>query len=944
MHRAKGSITENEEGGLDDAVGANGVRAMYVSEIEKYDKSLVESWKHDMEGLLIFAALFSAISTAFLIESYKSFNTESGDAAIRLLSQISQQLAASPNGGTFELPSFPSIAVPQSSVVCKALWFTSLGLSLSCALVATFVQQRTRQFLRKADRRSGPIVQTRIFSYLYHGAGQFQIDTVVEIAPLLLYASLLFFFGGLMVFLIPVDHAMDIIATLLAIVAVVYCIIAFLDLPYRTPPSAILWRAVQYVQTWAMRRSDHNTLEAANTSVAESPKPHDETILEVMSHAAMESADERSELGHDGMPISPSSRSVSGDPEEQWVRELRSGQENQTRTFMEGEERREQEARDTESSISPPPRPPTVHSNPEDGPSISGVRASKASGSLRAASIVDTVDAEREQFAREREELVTERDRLEAERDAAGNALIAEKQRMRSPEDAETREREHQAHTDRNGSLTKAQLRDITYFIQAQRDAFEHMKALMEERWSEKPERRENKEFKWVELKDMVQKIHDDMESDRARAEGARLADQGKPGIEKVIEDLARQNAEQRELLNALHDTWRADSTRAHEETIAAVQSTAHEQVNFNVQGYLDEFSKALASEVRMLLGEVGKLREERRALQHELGYLLSIQSKYGAGGEFEPDWKPAPGAPGGPPLYPVPPPPLPEPEFAKPAWRTVINRRPAEQRKTNRRDAAPPPAGAPEAASDPRRQVGSWASWQPDPGLAPTPPSREPILQVSEDSSPGLFGPRSPRLSSSGWSPRRPVQSWPNWQSWGDWQQFAPPSLSRKDGIPSWATWQPDPELAPSPPLPGDPLLRAQSWATWQPDPDFPSSPLLPEDPRPQVQSWGTWQNDLSLTPTPPLREDPSPQVQPLGTWQADQLADSNPASTSPPHEDPRPLAPWPVTSILSEPLAADPNVVATPPSREHMMLETPSLGLYEPRSSSSSLYGSDQ
>lgn len=37
---------------------------------------------------------------------------------------------------------------------------------------------------------------------------------------------------------------------------------------------------------------------------------------------------------------------------------------------------------------------------------------------------------------------------------------------------------------------------------------------------------------------------------------------------------------------------------------------------------YLDEFSKALASEVRMLLGEVGKLREERRALQQ---YVYSI-------------------------------------------------------------------------------------------------------------------------------------------------------------------------------------------------------------------------------------------------------------------------------------------------------------------------------
>jgi hypothetical protein len=37
--------------------------------------------------------------------------------------------------------------------------------------------------------------------------------------------------------------------------------------------------------------------------------------------------------------------------------------------------------------------------------------------------------------------------------------------------------------------------------------------------------------------------------------------------------------------------------------------------ISFTFQ-YLDEFSQALAAEVRMLLGEVGKIREERRALQ----------------------------------------------------------------------------------------------------------------------------------------------------------------------------------------------------------------------------------------------------------------------------------------------------------------------------------------
>lgn len=36
---------------------------------------------------------------------------------------------------------------------------------------------------------------------------------------------------------------------------------------------------------------------------------------------------------------------------------------------------------------------------------------------------------------------------------------------------------------------------------------------------------------------------------------------------------------------------------------------------------YLDDFSKALSEEVRMLLKEVGKLREEKRALQQ---YVLN--------------------------------------------------------------------------------------------------------------------------------------------------------------------------------------------------------------------------------------------------------------------------------------------------------------------------------
>ncbi|KAJ7435314.1 hypothetical protein FB451DRAFT_1153839, partial [Mycena latifolia] len=205
--------------------------AVYVSEAEKYDKALVESWKSDMEGMLIFAGLFSASLTAFLIESYKTLNPDSVDTTVKLLTQISLQLAASANGSTLQLPESTPFSPPAASLVCNALWFISLGFSLSCALIATLLEQWARDFLHKADMRSAPVIHARVYSYLYYGLKRFNMHTVVEIIPLLLHASLLFFFAGLVAFLIPVNVTMTAITgVLLFIVAGVYAVLTLLPL------------------------------------------------------------------------------------------------------------------------------------------------------------------------------------------------------------------------------------------------------------------------------------------------------------------------------------------------------------------------------------------------------------------------------------------------------------------------------------------------------------------------------------------------------------------------------------------------------------------------------------------------------------------------------------------------------------------------------------------
>ncbi|KAJ7034292.1 hypothetical protein C8F04DRAFT_1002093, partial [Mycena alexandri] len=236
-----------------------------------------------MEGMLIFAGLFSASLTAFIIESYKTLTADSDDATVQLLAQISQQLAAAANGSTFTIPPPTHFAPPASSLVCNVLWFLSLGLSLSCALIATLLEQWARDFLHRADMRSAPVVRARIYSFLYYGLKDFKMHTVVDIIPLLLHASLAFFFAGLVAFLLPINIVLAVVAAvLLTVIMGVYCLLTllplwYLDCPYRTPLSAAVWPVSRHLM--ALWRQHFATVDNVGTSSTE-------TMVEALIHEA----------------------------------------------------------------------------------------------------------------------------------------------------------------------------------------------------------------------------------------------------------------------------------------------------------------------------------------------------------------------------------------------------------------------------------------------------------------------------------------------------------------------------------------------------------------------------------------------------------------------------------------------------------------------------------
>ncbi|KAF9781346.1 hypothetical protein BJ322DRAFT_1010856, partial [Thelephora terrestris] len=392
---------------------------------------------------------------------------------------------------------------------------------------------------------------------------------------------------------------------------------------------------------------------------------------------------------------------------------------------------------------------------PEDAASI--VQSMRTAAARHADEIREIVDSEREQIAHERAELAAERERmmeelreerarLDAEKEARISELQAELEKvkadleaeraLRVSEEADRRERERFEDLERHEGV-RAQLGDITNLVQEQRDECTKKKELMDERWNEKMNRRVEKDAQISNLYHMVTKIIDDREAERISREEERAAAESRPGIERVLDELARQSVDQRDLLEQMAESWRNDMARSREETLAAIRETANEQVPYNVQGYLDEFSKSLANEVRMLLNEVGKLREEKRNIQFEVGTLLTLRAKYGPTGEFDSAWcVPSSQYPW---PYPAPPEAPPPHEPARPAWRTV------QQRPRKKKAKEPPP---PPSEPEPRPPVTSWAKWEPDHRYVPTPPTTEPQLLVPPRGSPGLFGPRSPRDS----------------------------------------------------------------------------------------------------------------------------------------------------------------------------------------------------
>ncbi|KAF9260186.1 hypothetical protein L218DRAFT_962812 [Marasmius fiardii PR-910] len=164
--------------------------------VEDHDDDVVRGYKEDIDTLLVFAGLFSAVVTAFAVESYQWLQEDPADTTVALLRQIAQGL----HQGNFTSTSSPaqSYAGPTASAIrINTFWFLSLILALVDALFGLLC----KQWLREHQRQSTPNTPGKALALRWLRNQSFErwhVPKILSSLPILLELALFSFFAGLM--------------------------------------------------------------------------------------------------------------------------------------------------------------------------------------------------------------------------------------------------------------------------------------------------------------------------------------------------------------------------------------------------------------------------------------------------------------------------------------------------------------------------------------------------------------------------------------------------------------------------------------------------------------------------------------------------------------------------------------------------------------------------
>ncbi|KAF8903208.1 hypothetical protein CPB85DRAFT_1541620, partial [Mucidula mucida] len=218
---------------------------VYVDESAKMDFELVNGWREGLDMLLIFAALFSAVVTTFIVQTCQSLqvnNAEVGNPLMLEMIRVQRAMVYGASAVEAVSPAVTSFTPKTADRWVNGLWFMSLGLSLATMLLAVLAKQWIHQYMTIPS--VSPRTRCRIRHFRYRALEKWCVPIIIDLLPVLMHTALGLCFIGLVVYLRLLSTAMAVgMAVIGGVAFTVYLVTTILpvlypDCAYKTPLSA----------------------------------------------------------------------------------------------------------------------------------------------------------------------------------------------------------------------------------------------------------------------------------------------------------------------------------------------------------------------------------------------------------------------------------------------------------------------------------------------------------------------------------------------------------------------------------------------------------------------------------------------------------------------------------------------------------------------------------
>lgn len=222
----------------------------FQRQADDYDNDFVKKYDDDLNTTLIFAGLFSAVASAFIIDVESSLQPDYTQFSYTLLTIIANVSLGQPPTDLSNL--FPQWTGPDPAIIhVQAILYSSLAASLLSALIAMLGKQWLNRYSQ--DELRGSIIDRgRHRQRKINGMVTWHFDLVMECLPIMLQLALLLLGYALSNYLFTIDHAVaGVIIGFTSFGVLFYLLIVSAatlsyNCPFQTPMSLIIRFMVRF--------------------------------------------------------------------------------------------------------------------------------------------------------------------------------------------------------------------------------------------------------------------------------------------------------------------------------------------------------------------------------------------------------------------------------------------------------------------------------------------------------------------------------------------------------------------------------------------------------------------------------------------------------------------------------------------------------------------------